>query len=216
MRIEAVLFDADGAIQKPAEKRRNKLGEVLGSSRSIDEFLTDIFAVELTALEGQSNFKEALSKLLFHWKCPGTLDDFLDAWTMIEFVPEIAETVGALKRIGVACYLATNQEPYKAAYMSEVLGYGNLFDREFYSCRMGVKKPDGAYFCAVLKAIGVPPRRVLFLDDLQSNVDSARQVGLHAAVFALESGVGALHRILEDFGMHVAPDEAGEKLGINP
>jgi putative hydrolase of the HAD superfamily len=210
MRIEAVLFDADGVIQRPAGKRRSKLGEVLGSSRNVDEFLTDIFAVELTALEGQSDFTKVLSNLLSEWKCPGTLGDFLDAWTMIEVAPEIADTVRTLKRVGVACYLATNQEPYRARYMSEALGYGDLFDREFYSCRIGVKKPDGAYFRTILKVIGVPPRRVLFLDDLQVNVDSAREVGLYAAVFTLEAGPEALHRILGEFGIHVAPGNSGK------
>ena len=209
MHIEAVLFDADGVIQRPLETRRNKLGEVLGSSRDVGEFLTDVSALEQTALEGQSNFTEALSKLLSRWKCPGTLGDFLDAWTMIEVAPGIADTIGILKRNGVACYLATNQVPYRARYMSEALGYRDLFDREFYSCHIGMKKPDGAYFRAILDVIGVPPSRVLFLDDHRVNVDSAREEGLHAAVFSLEAGLGALHRILEEFGIRAAPDEAG-------
>ena len=204
MHIEAVLFDADGVIQRPPERRRIKLEEVLGSTRNLDEFLADIFAAELTALEGQSNFTEALSNVLSQWKCQGNLGDALDAWTMIEVDSQIADTVRTLRRVGVTCYLATNQEPYRARYMSETLGYSDLFDREFYSCRMGVAKPAGAYFRAILGAIGVPPSRVLFLDDHQVNVDSACEVGLHAAAFTLEAGSGALYRILGEFGIHVA------------
>jgi putative hydrolase of the HAD superfamily len=203
MRIEAVLFDADGVIQRPPEGRRNKLAEVLGSTRNLDEFLADIFAAELSALEGQSNFTEALSNVLSRWKCRGTLGDALYAWTMIEVDAEIADTVRTLRRIGIACYLATNQESYRARYMSEALGYSDLFDRQFYSCQIGVMKPSGDYFRAILKEIQVRPSHVLFLDDFQVNVDSAREVGLHAAVFTLKAGLDALHRILGEFGIHV-------------
>ena len=43
---------------------------------------------------------------------------------------------------------------YRARYMSEDLGYSRLFDREFYSCDIGHKKPDAAYFLAILAASG--------------------------------------------------------------
>ena len=122
---------------------------------------------------------------------------------MIEVDPEIADAVRALRRMGIACHLATNQESHTARYMSEVLGYSDLFDREFCSCQIGVMKPAGAYFRAILKEIRVEPSHVLFLDDNQVNVDSARKVGLHAAVFTLEAGLNELHRILGEFGIHV-------------
>src|SRR5580700_8965977 len=112
MLIEAVLFDADGVIQRPSSERRHKWEEVLGSTENVDEFLGDIFAAELTAVEGQSDFMEALSKVLSRWECQGTLRDALDAWTMIEVEVKMADTVRALRRMGIACYLATNQEPY--------------------------------------------------------------------------------------------------------
>jgi putative hydrolase of the HAD superfamily len=43
-----------------------------------------------------------------------------------------------------------------------------------------VKKPDPRAFEIALAAMGAPPERVLFLDDVAENVAAARGLGLHA------------------------------------
>ena len=174
---------------------------MVGQDDDLDGFLEDVFEAEVPALDGRSDFTEAFSQVLSRWKCQGTLEDALDAWTMIEVDTRITDTVRDLKRNGVGCYLATNQEPHRARHMSEALGYRSLFDREFYSCHLGVMKPDGAYFRAILSEIGVRPSNLLFLDDHAVNVAAARKVGLHAAEFSLEAGPEALGRILREFGI---------------
>jgi len=201
MSIDAILFDADGVIQKPSKERRRAWRDLLGSDRNLDKFLADIFEAEPPALEGQSNFIEALSDILSRWKCRGTLTDALAAWTMIEVDAEIAGTIRTLRRSGVRCYLATNQESHRACYMSSTLGYRDLFDEQFYSCRLGVMKPAVAYFYAILKELDVRPRNVLFLDDHLANIDSARETGLHATEFRLEAGPDQLMRSLGEFGI---------------
>jgi putative hydrolase of the HAD superfamily len=139
--------------------------------------------------------------LLGEWKCCGTVDDALSAWTMIEADAEIIGTLRALRRSGTACHLATNQESYRAAYMSETLGYADVFTREFYSCRLGVMKPDVAYFHKILSAIDVPAENVLFVDDTGANVASAREAGLHAVQFHLDTGAAALTRTFMECGL---------------
>ncbi|MGQ4806875.1 hypothetical protein NKDENANG_00212 [Candidatus Entotheonellaceae bacterium PAL068K] len=96
---------------------------------------------------------------------------------MIKVDSEITDTIRTLRRSDVGCHLATDQERHKARCMSEVLGYSNLFDKEFYSCHIGLMKPDDAYFRTILNNIKLPPNQVLFVDDLQVNVDSAREGG---------------------------------------
>jgi HAD superfamily hydrolase (TIGR01509 family) len=122
---------------------------------------------------------------------------------MIRVNTEVLQVVQDLRRTGVKCYLATNQQSYRARYMSEVLGYADRFDGAFYSCQLRLIKPDVEYFRAVLSEIGLPPDRVLFLDDHQANVDAAQSAGLHAAVFTAEGGSNALHRTLQEFGVYV-------------
>jgi putative hydrolase of the HAD superfamily len=202
MNVRALLFDADGVIQRPFGQTE-AWRKVLGADGNLDSFLAAVFEAELPALEGKSDFVKALGSLLQKWRCCGTLNEALQAWTMIEADAEIIGMVKALRRAGVDCHLATNQEPYRASYMSETLGYAALFDSQFYSCRLRVVKPSAAYFHEILSAINVPAQNVLFLDDSAVNVASARDAGLHAVRFQLDKGATELTRKLADFGLRV-------------
>jgi putative hydrolase of the HAD superfamily len=203
MKIGAVLFDADGVIQRPSAGRHDAWRELLGPRTDVDDFLRAVFDAERPALEGRSNFVDAVAGILVEKEAIGSVDECLAAWTMIESDPAVAAIVRGLRRSGIQCHLATNQELHKARFMSEELGYSELFDREFYSCRMGVMKPAIAYFRVILRELGVPGESILFVDDQPANVDSACQAGLHATEFRLDAGPGALVRALGAFGIHV-------------
>ncbi|ETX04409.1 MAG: hypothetical protein ETSY2_28985 [Candidatus Entotheonella gemina] len=203
MPIKAILFDADGVIQQRPEGWKDALGERLGFRGNPSDFLAEVYDAETPILDGQTDFTEVLSNLLSRWNCRATLAEALDVWTMLDVASEITEMVRALKQSGVACHLASNQEPYKARYMSEVLGYRHLFDKEFYSCHIGLKKPDSGYFRAILSNLTLPPNQILFIDDRQANVVSARGVGLHADTFQLETGRVELLQILRAHGLYV-------------
>lgn len=203
MAIQAILFDADGVIQRPLGLRRAAWQTLVGPERDVDEFVEAVFKVEEHALEGRSDFIGALSGLLLERQCPGTLQDALAAWTMIEPDSEMTDVVRVLRQGGIRCYLGTNQEPHRASYMSEQLGYSGLFDQEFYSCRMGIAKPAPAYFHSIVETLDLPPTTVLFLDDREVNVSSAREAGLNAVRFQVDSGPLRLEQALRDFGVHV-------------
>ncbi|MGE3345626.1 MAG: HAD family hydrolase [Vicinamibacterales bacterium] len=201
--MRAVLFDADGVIQRPSTRRREAWQSLLGPGRSVDDFFSAVLLAERPAWLGAIDFRESFSRLLLEWRCVGTLDDALEAWTMIEPDQAMLGAVAALRRRGTACHLATNQEPIRAAHMSDHLGYGQLFDREFYSCRVGFAKPDAEYFRALLARLELQPDTVLFLDDRDANVASARAVGLHAEQFLVDAGPSQLERLLAGYELSV-------------
>jgi putative hydrolase of the HAD superfamily len=203
MTIEAVLFDADGVIQRPAVGSRAAFEKLLGSRKAsdVDEFMGDVFAVEQPALIARGEFEGSLADVLTEWQCQGNLDDALRAWTMIEVYTDIVEAIQRLRKSGLACCLATNQEAHRAKHMSRTLGYRDLFDREFYSCDVRSMKPDSQYFLRVIRKLELPAEHVAFLDDHDVNVAAAREVGLHAAQFEDKVGVGALWRALAELGI---------------
>ena len=55
-----------------------------------------------------------------------------------------------------------------------------LFHGAYYSCEIGLRKPDAASFLHVLEKHGADPARTLFMDDSIQHVRGARQAGLHA------------------------------------
>ena len=208
MEIGTVLFDADGVIQRPSARRRTAWQALLGRERNVDEFVAALWEAESRALDGGSDFAGTLSELVIRWRCQGSFPDALRAWTMIEPDEEIVQVIRALRRNGVSCCLATNQEPHRATYMSEHLGYCRLFDREFYSCQMGVAKPATAYFRAIIDELRVAPGSLLFLDDVEANVAAAKQAGLNAEQFFVDLGAMKLRRTLEQFGIQVSDQKS--------
>jgi HAD superfamily hydrolase (TIGR01509 family) len=57
------------------------------------------------------------------------------------------------------------------------------FERVLASCHLGARKPDPAFFEALLGALDLPASAVLFVDDREENVTAARTAGLAAHRF---------------------------------
>jgi putative hydrolase of the HAD superfamily len=85
-------------------------------------------------------------------------------------------------RAGVRLALLSNApEPLAAAI--DHSGWSPRFDRRFYSCRLGLAKPDPAIFEAVLDDLAATPQSVLFIDDRAENTLAATALGLQAVRF---------------------------------
>ncbi len=61
-----------------------------------------------------------------------------------------------------------------------------LFHGAYYSCEIGLRKPDAAAFLHVLERHGADPATTLFIDDSIQHVHGARNAGLHAEHLDLE------------------------------
>lgn len=83
----------------------------------------------------------------------------------------VLAAIQTLRQAGVYAALATNQDPYRLAYMRTVMPYGDLFDQIFCSAEIGFSKPDSRFFLAV--QAGLPQGRVHFIDDNEENVSVA-------------------------------------------
>lgn len=206
MAIHAVLFDADGVVQRPTVWWRAAFAPILDTAdpASLESFLQDVLQAESSCLCAPGGFDAALAQVLVKWQRTGHLAEILRALNAIDVHEEVMRVVRALRDAGVPCHIASNQQAGRARHMSEVLGYKTRFTREFYSCHLGVAKPDIAFFERVLHALDLRGGKVLFLDDRQENVEAARRAGLAAAVYAAESGLPALHRILAEHGLQVS------------
>lgn len=205
MAISTILFDADGVIQHPTTNRRAMWAEMLrGRDDAVDAFVRALFDVERSCYHGQGDFLAALPDLLVQWNCAGTVDDLLRAWTAIEVDAEVVRLIATVRASGVLCCLATNQEPFRGRYMSETLDYGTVFDRQFYSCDLGVAKPDPKYFAAILETLGRSPQELLFIDDIEANTRSAASVGIYTETFTPASGTrpaDEMRRVLARHGV---------------
>ena len=153
-------------------------------------------------MTGDADLEHSLTKVLDRYDgVELEPEDVMDAWHAIEVHADVLDGVRALAGRGLIRALTTNQNEPRAAWMRANLPYDELFDAQFYSCEVGLAKPDPAYFTHVLETLGVRPEDALFLDDTAANVESAAQLGLRAELFARDGGRRELDRILAAHGL---------------
>ena len=200
----AVLFDADGVVQRPAGVWRAEMAALIEPDADLDAFIADVVAAERPCLVGTADFPTELGRVLARWRSSTSIDTALSIWRDIIVDHEILDAVGALRRDGVVCCVASNQHAQRAAYMRRQLRYDDVFDRQFYSCHVGCAKPDPAFFGAIVTSLAVPAEAILFFDDHESNAAAAREVGIDGVHFAPNAGAARLADLLRERGL--APD----------
>ncbi len=99
-----------------------------------------------------------------------------------ELRPEMVEALKRIKsRFRTGCI--TNNLPANAIgsasgrslYIAEVMV---LFDHVIESAKIGLRKPDPKIYRMMMDALGVDPKRCVYLDDLGVNLKPAREMGM--------------------------------------
>lgn len=189
----AVVFDVDGVLvhgihHNPARTRRwdttlmNDLG--VDPARFTNEFIFDIFVKKV--VNGKMSVIEALERHLPALGYKGSPMVFLDYWLKKDIVlnQELIQAIKQLKsRSDIRLYVATNQEHIRASWLWSQCGLSQIFDDMFHSARVGIRKPDPAYFDFIHRRIGPQDEAPLFFDDTPKVVDGARTQGWDAVLF---------------------------------
>ncbi len=199
--IVAVLFDADGVVQRTSSGWLEALGRLCAHPDEIEHFIDDVFAAEAPCLLGEGDFEASLSAVLRKWNSPSPVKEALQVWTMIEPDSGVFDLIQRLRSSNTRVALATNQQAHRANHMLNQLGYTDRFDHIFCSCFLGHAKPGIDFFETTVQLLNVPANRLLFIDDHERNVESAKNAGLNARTFHLDDGVEALTAILDDYGL---------------
>ena len=189
----ALFFDIDGVLvhgyhHNPERTRRwdATLLDDLGvePTRFTQEFIFDIFVKKV--VNGQMSVIEALERHLPALGYKGSPMVFLDYWLNQDSVlnSELLEAIKRLKaRSDIRLYIATNQEHVRASWLWSRCGLSDIFDDMFHSARVGMRKPEPAYFDFIHRRIGPQQQPPLFFDDTPKVVDGARTQGWEAVLF---------------------------------
>jgi putative hydrolase of the HAD superfamily len=183
MAIQAVIFDADGVVVFPW-----RFARYLEQEHNITPEMTRAFfrGVFEDCLVGKADLEVVLPPFLSSWGWPQSTDDFIAAWLEVENAVDerVVEVIRALRRSGLACCLATNQEENRAQYMRWEMGFSEIFDRLFFSHRLGRQKPDHRFYGLIEESLGLTGPEILFWDDAAMNVRAARECSWNAELYA--------------------------------
>lgn len=187
MKTSVVLFDADGVLTLPEEV----FSIAYARSRGLDsELFEQFFRNDWPSIvTGKKDLKESISENPELWQWDGDVDELLKYWFKTEDVRNepLIELIRELKARGLPCYLATDQEKYRAEYMKNVM-FKDVFMGHYVSASLGVTKNDPKFFEAIvsdleLKYPAINPSEIVFFDDSQSKIDTAKSVGINGQLY---------------------------------
>lgn len=196
----AVLWDADGVLQHLPPGWYDDIVGRLG--RAVVE---DLNAAELPCLVGGRFFPDAIQEVLSRHQVEVPLEEVLGYWDRFTVDDDALRVVDDVRASGLTCVLATNQQEHRAALMKQRTPYAQHMDRTYYSCELGVAKPDPEYFRRVVGGLGIDCAAAVFVDDNPANVEAARSLGIASALHDPASGAGVLREELADLGVPIAP-----------
>ena len=141
---------------------------------------------------GFITFEELYGRIFADAGCPtpdaATLAELweIDAVGWIrDLRPETLELMRRLKATGKKIGILSNMSPdyYERLYVPRAAAYRALADAEVISGLVNLYKPEKPIYDLTAERMGLPPDRLLFLDDTPSNVDAARRYGWQGEVY---------------------------------
>lgn len=187
--IKNIIFDLGGVIINLDTQRTiqefNKISRV-----PFEEIYTQSAQMELFNLfdKGKISDFDFFSELRKWIGYEGPEIDLLYAWNaMLGDVPESRLDLLVNMKQNFSTFLLSNTcEPHITAFEHDlylrhgVKNFNDYFDEVYYSCRIGMRKPDKEIFEYVLEQNDLDPEETIFIDDSIQHVKGAGACGIKA------------------------------------
>jgi len=183
--IKAVIYDGDGMVISSETYYLALLREFGSRAESLNDFFANEFQ---QCLIGDGDLKEEIKPYLQKLGWKKGEEAFIEHWFESESKSD-ADIIDSIKKIklkGIKCYLASNQEKYRTDYVMKNMGLADVFDKIFFSSRVGYLKPQREFFEYIereLAAEELDKHDALFWDDRGKNVELANDYGFNAELY---------------------------------
>lgn len=189
--IDLVVFDLGGVLYNiDFERTRSALASLPGYNGIPVAFgVDDQDEVFLRIDRGELSdhaFYQALRER-FGFTCS---DEAIEAaWCAILIAPfaDAAAWVAAISDLRPVVLLSNISNPHLRHALPHIESIIAPMQRAFYSCQIGLRKPDPACFLHVTQTMGVRPERSVLLDDSSANCASARGLGMRVVQVTREA-----------------------------
>ena len=199
--IKNILFDFGDVICDLDRKRTEKKFEEFGAPKIVRigspeeqdfQFQQIVGRYEMGAISS-NEFREIIKD---HYLVTPSDQAVDDAWNALLLdIPESRIRLLEQIRENYRIFMLTNtNEIHYHRYLESFrkqYGYkdfDSLFEKAYFSYRIGLKKPDIEIFRYVLNNSHLNPSETLFIDDTLIHVDSARSLGIQAHHLQIQAG----------------------------
>ena len=185
--IRLYIFDMGGVVSRNTDVS-GRIAERLGFSVAQ---LHEMFHEEVVALMAGSISSQEFWRR-FSLRSDRRVDE--DLWALYfhpEPNPAVVKTIQELKADARVVVGTNTIEPHYRVHSEN--GDYDIFHAIYASFRMGLVKPDPAFYRYILDREGCQAERAVFIDDVEVNVEAAQKLGIHGLLF---SGARELRREL--------------------
>ncbi len=198
--IEAVIFDL-GRVLVDVDLTQGIFRYLKQAAPDEDRRLMEhLFAQEYFRkyIRGQMTPQEFFSHFKQYLNAPLDFEQFKKEWCRV-FKPmpgieELVRTLSQSYRLG----LLSDIGPLHWAHLKEMLGVIKFFPRPLLSFETGCIKPQPECFRMAAQSVDCPPKKCLFIDDREINVQGAKAFGMQAVQF---TNTENLRRELQSLGV---------------
>jgi FMN phosphatase YigB (HAD superfamily) len=181
--IKNIIFDFGGVVIDIDYHRTKDSFKDLGAE-NFDELYSQFQQKQLFSLfeTGEINEDDFFSGLKSMLPVSIETEKLIHAWNamLLDFPGENYEFLKSIKSRYRTFLLSNTNETHLEYYFNRIKEwYGienmdSLFEKTYYSCRLGLRKPNPEIFEFVLKDAGLLPEETLFIDDSPQHVEGAR------------------------------------------
>lgn len=185
MTIRAIVFDLGGVLESTIETGLHAKWEArlqMEPGTLFKPLFSSGLAVDATV--GTVSEEEFVRKLseLYGIDQMQVQELRNDVWEQYQLNEELAEFFKK-QRPRYKTAILSNAMPGARRRESEQFHFDEMADLIIYSYEEHVAKPDQRIFEITCERLQVKPEEVIFLDDVQESVTSARAFGMHAILF---------------------------------
>jgi putative hydrolase of the HAD superfamily len=187
--IKAIIFDFDGVFTD-GDYASYESDEFRAVNTDTDTFIE--IEDEYSAVPDDSGFLPALRKAM-----PISVSDE-EFWKIFneETYTGLFEKLNQFANYKL--FILSDQVATRARYLRDKHTF-NEFEDVYFSCDIGVCKPDERAFNSILQQHALKPEECIFIDDWFENVEGANSMGIHGIQFSsLEQVMSDIKKIIEN------------------
>ncbi|SLN20618.1 Alpha-D-glucose-1-phosphate phosphatase YihX [Roseivivax jejudonensis] len=189
MSVDAVIFDIGNVLIEWRPERH--FDAVIGAERRRALF-SEVDLHEMNdRIDHGHDFRETVEATAA--RHPGWATEIRmwhDDWLRLAGpeIPHSVRLLRALRDSGVPVFALSNFGIGTFALAEPEYPFLTEFDRRFISGHMGLAKPDAEIYAALEDECGLPPDRLLFVDDRADNIAAAEARGWQTHLFTTPEG----------------------------